>query len=369
MARLTGPGWADFAVDHRNRPITMNRRLFLLMLEPRRLSRLANGGVPQPRRAGYALAPALLVLMLASCGGGSSSPTAPSGTPTPTPASTTFTLRGQVTEAPPFTTSPIVGAKVEFVDGANAGKSALTDASGNYTITNANKGGYTVRASADGYQPLAVGVTLAGDLTQNMQLATNGPRTTFGPGQYRVNSEIAAGRYFAAPSSGCYFERESGFGGTLDEIIANEFIGFNAGQWIVDVKSSDVGFKTDADCNTWYNTPREGMQSAIQPGMWLVGSQVQPGTYRATATSGCYWERLRNFSNTIGGVVANDFVSSDGVQRVTIRSGDVGFDSDEDCGVWTREASAASLANDNEQSRASVEEQWNRHRHSNGVQR
>src|SRR4026208_2519713 len=44
--------------------------------------------------------------------------------------------------------------------------------------------------------------------------------TSPGPGQYHVNSESAPGRYCSVPSSGCYFERQSGFGGTLDDIIA-----------------------------------------------------------------------------------------------------------------------------------------------------
>ena len=79
-------------------------------------------------------------------GGGGGSPA-----PTPTPTPTTFTLQGQVSEEEPFGGTKIAGAKVEFVDGANAGKSATTNANGNYSITGLSQGGFTVRASATGY--------------------------------------------------------------------------------------------------------------------------------------------------------------------------------------------------------------------------
>ena len=282
--------------------------------------------------------PVVFVLFLAACGGGSEggSGAAPTPTPTPTPAPSTFTLQGQVSEEAPFSASKIAGAKVEFVDGANAGKSATTDSNGNYRITGVASGGFTVRATAAGFREESRGVTVTSNTTVSFDLAISGPRTKFGPGQYHVNSEIAPGRYYAVPSSSCYFERQSGFGGTLDDIIANEFIGFDAGQWIVDIKSSDVGFETDEDCGIWYNSPRAGAQAPVGPGMWLVGSQVRSGTYRASTASGCYWERLRNFSNTIGGVIANDFVANGGSKTVSIRSSDAGFRTDDDCGPWTR---------------------------------
>lgn len=48
---------------------------------------------------------------------------------------------------------------------------------------------------------------------------------------------------------------------------------------------------------------------------------LQPGVYRSNVSSGCYWERLRNFSGTLDGILANDFVSSAGQQLVEVRSG------------------------------------------------
>ena len=42
-----------------------------------------------------------------------------------------------------------------------------------------------------------------------------GPRTSFGAGRYLVGSDVMSGRYFSDPStSGCYWERQSGLGGS-----------------------------------------------------------------------------------------------------------------------------------------------------------
>ncbi len=73
------------------------------------------------------------------------------------------------------------------------------------------------------------------------------PPTGFGDGTYLVGQQIAAGRYQAAGGSGCYWERLSGFGGTLDEIIANDF---DTTGPIVSIAASDVGFNSHA-CGTW----------------------------------------------------------------------------------------------------------------------
>jgi hypothetical protein len=162
-----------------------------------------------------------------------------------------------------------------------------------------------------------------------------GPSSSFGPGQYLVGRDIAPGRYYSTPSAGCYWERQSGLGGGLVDILANEFIGFNAAQWVVDILASDLAFETGRSCGTWFNTRRAGVQSAIQPGVWVVGTQITPGTYRAAAAYGCYWARLRDFT-AHSNIIANDFVSSAGQQLVAIAPTDVGFETNLQCGAWTR---------------------------------
>ncbi len=218
----------------------------------------------------------LLLLVLAACGGGNGTATSPSPTPTPTtPTVTTFSLTGQVTDG--ATSAAISGATVSIGDGVNSGKSTTTSPAGTYAFSALQQAGFTLTVSATDYVSTSKGVTLTSNQTVSFQLVRAGPRTTFGAGQYLVGTDIAAGRYFSAPSNGCYWERQSGLGGTLGEIIANDFIGFNAAQWIVDIRSSDRAFKTDADCGTWYNTPRQGAQASIPPGVWLVGSQNHAG--------------------------------------------------------------------------------------------
>lgn len=187
----------------------------------------------------------------------------------------------------------------------------------------------------------------------------------FGPGQYLVNSRIQPGRYFADPSSGsCYWERESGTGGTLGEIIANDFVGYDARQIIVDILPSDFAFKAEAACGSWFTTPRAPAQTGIPPGMWLVGDQIQPGTYQSTVNSGCYWERLRNFEGTIRSVIANDFVSAAGPRLVTISGSDVGFGSDADCGTWTRATAGNEIV---ASSPVDIERAWRLSRAKRGV--
>ena len=163
---------------------------------------------------------------------------------------------------------------------------------------------------------------------------TSMPRTTFGAGTWLVNEEIEPGRYFTNPSSGCYWERLSDTGGASSDILANEFIGFDSGQEIVDISSSDYAFKPDSECGTWGQTPVSAPSSGIPPGRWLVGRQIPAGEYEVDASSGCYWERLSGFSGN--DIIANEFVSSSGRQIVRISSSDAGFFSDADCGTWSR---------------------------------
>lgn len=72
---------------------------------------------------------------------------------------------------------------------------------------------------------------------------------------------------------------------------------------------------------------------AITDGTFVVGTDLQPGTYRAAGGDGCYWERLRGFGGTIADVIAND--NARGPVLVTIAPTDVGFTARR-CGAFTR---------------------------------
>jgi hypothetical protein len=183
------------------------------------------------------------------------------------------------------------------------------------------------------------------------------PAVTFGTGVYLVGKDIPAGRYYTVPANGCYWERLSGLGGTLAEIIANDFIGSGYAQAIVDIKASDLAFSTNAGCGTWFSTPRVGFQAAISSGTWLVGAQITSGTYQANASSGCYWERLRDFTGNLSSIIANNFVSGAGPQLVSIGAGDIGFTTNSSCGTWTRRSSQ-SITPSSAQTLAEVEQHW-----------
>lgn len=128
------------------------------------------------------------------------------------------------------------------------------------------------------------------------------------------------------------------FGGAPSDAIVDSLINFDAGQWIVDLLATDAGFSTDANCGTWFMTPRRGLLTSITPGMWIVGAQVTPGTYRAdNSTPGCYWQRVSNFTGAIDAIVASAFVNSAGAQLVTIAATDVGFSATAECGTWSRQ--------------------------------
>jgi hypothetical protein len=183
------------------------------------------------------------------------------------------------------------------------------------------------------------------------------PRTRFGAGQYRVGDDIAAGRYFTAVTYGCYWERQSGVSGTLLDVLANDFVAYSAPQYILDILASDVGFKTSAPCGTWDQVPKGGTGATIPPGVWLVGSQVAPGTYRTPTPAGCYWERLRDFEYRFGVIERTSIVSGVDRRFVTIHDDDTGFRS-YNCGTWEPVSSSAASPSEVAPNSADVEHDW-----------
>jgi hypothetical protein len=84
--------------------------------------------------------------------------------------------------------------------------------------------------------------------------------------------------------------------------------------------------------------PPPGPKTAFAgDGTFIVGTDVQPGTYRsATPDSGnCYWALLSNLSGTgeTGGIIANN--NSAGPSVVTITSGDMAI-TVTGCAPWTQ---------------------------------
>lgn len=107
----------------------------------------------------------LLALSVGGCGG--DSPTSPSGsTPTPnTPTQTLYAITGRVALGSTGGQA-ISGATVTINDGPNAGKSAVTDGNGRYTISGLAFAGMSGTASAPGYASLSRGIALTQGVTE-----------------------------------------------------------------------------------------------------------------------------------------------------------------------------------------------------------
>lgn len=67
-------------------------------------------------------------------------------------------------------------------------------------------------------------------------------------------------------------------------------------------------------------------------GVYLVGIDINPGTYRNSGGSSCYWKRASGTSGDFGEILANGNESGPAV--VTIEASDVAFTSKR-CGSWT----------------------------------
>lgn len=69
-------------------------------------------------------------------------------------------------------------------------------------------------------------------------------------------------------------------------------------------------------------------KTTITDGTWLVGSQIEPGTYQTDGSNypaglPCYWGRLQGISGQIGDTIANDNIT--GPTVVTILTSDKAF--------------------------------------------
>jgi hypothetical protein len=164
---------------------------------------------------------------------------------------------------------------------------------------------------------------------------TSSAAFSFGAGKKLVGSEVPAGTYRTrAATSGCYWERLSGLGGTFSEIIANEF---TDGFVVVTIAPTDVAFSSSR-CGSFSQNLAAVTASptaAFSTGTFIVGVDIAPGTWRSNGTASCYWERERSFTGSLGDIIANDFTT--GPTIVSISATDKGFKTNAGCGTWTKQ--------------------------------
>jgi hypothetical protein len=170
--------------------------------------------------------------------------------------------------------------------------------------------------------------------------ATHGPTATptpnyahFGDGTFQVGKDIQPGTYRTrSGSDGCYYARLKGFSGSFDDIIANNN---TDGPAVITIAASDKGFQSQ-NCGTWTQNLSQVTKSktSFEDGAYIVGTDIEPGTYKNTGDQDCYWARLRDFSGTFDGIIANG--NPTGAAIVTIKASDKGFSAAR-CGTWTKQ--------------------------------
>lgn len=133
------------------------------------------------------------------------------------------------------------------------------------------------------------------------------------PGTYLINVDIQPGIYKGVAGtdlfSSCYWARLKDLSGNLDALLANDN---SIGQFYIEVQASDFAFETSCELVPLASLPPTAAEfpQAIKAGMYIVGRDIQAGTYRGQAgadiTSSCYWGRLSNVTGTLGAIIAND---------------------------------------------------------------
>lgn len=79
--------------------------------------------------------------------------------------------------------------------------------------------------------------------------------------------------------------------------------------------------------------PPPAAKAAISDdGVYLVGTDIKPGTYRNGNEGDCYWARLKSTNGDLDAIIAN---GNGGNQVITIKKTDKAFET-RDCGAWTR---------------------------------
>ena len=150
---------------------------------------------------------------------------------------------------------------------------------------------------------------------------------SYGNATHIVNQGISPGVY-VSEGANCYWERLSGLGGTLGEIIENDF---SSGQHVVQVVATDAAFRS-VGCGTWVLFGPPVGARVIGDGDWDVPRQMGANLWVARPSGVCYWERASGYTHR-DEILANTFTNGQQLIVQTLGS-DVRFSSN-GCGVWT----------------------------------
>ena len=188
--------------------------------------------------------------------------------------------------------------------------------------------------SSPGSTDLAVATSTAVAVpTPNIHRFTNGTM--------QVGSEILPGTYRtrAVPEGDCTWTR---LGGTDSgqNVMAEQSIN---GPTIVTIETTDKAF-TSQGCGEWSDDlspissedsgqDRDAADDPFSDGTYFVESEIDPGTWQASASSGCSWSRLSGFTGDPAQTIQS--ATDVGTPTVTVDAADAGFTSAH-CGTWTK---------------------------------
>ena len=115
-------------------------------------------------------------------------------------------------------------------------------------------------------------------------------------------------------------------------IIVGVLVGI--GQALIGVIAYVVlGFQSTR-CGTWTQdvSAITSSKTSFGDGTYIVGTDIDPGTYRNSGSAGCYYVRLSGFTHDFSNIIANQ--NTDAQAVVTIAPTDARFQSKR-CGTWT----------------------------------
>ncbi|MFS4093145.1 hypothetical protein [Streptomyces sp. AF1A] len=232
-----------------------------------------------------------------------------------------------------------MGMKAKIALGAVVGVVVIGAVSAN----GGSDGKHSGSGSGDKASSASAGHTPGSKKGSKGAAATEKKKAAFGgDGDYRVGSDVKPGTYRTSGNSAddnCYWERAKDAKGEMDSLLANDNV---TGTSYVTIKATDKLFKSSG-CKDWEavdpkakGTPATSMDG--DGGMFKVGADIAPGTYRSTGNSAddnCYWERTRDAAHGLNSIIAND--NATGTAVVTIGPSDAYFKTS-GCGDWKKTA-------------------------------
>lgn len=145
----------------------------------------------------------------------------------------------------------------------------------------------------------------------------------WGTGTFLVGTDIQSGLYRATLTDKItkmgYIERSSDVSMSMEDIIANINL---TGNGYVTIKDTDVAVRINGVelSQLDLSTLEPNIQDALSDGIYLVGFDIAPGTYKVditdTVTNMGYVERLSDASMDLNNIIANEVFQGPGYVKI-----------------------------------------------------